>query len=135
AGREVKLSIPDDLPLVPIDEVLVERVLVNLLENVARHTPAGTPVEIRASRWDGEILVEVLDSGPGLPPRDAGHLCEKFFRGKGSEVSRGIGLGLAVARSIVEAHGGTILAESRQEGGAAFRFTLPIEGEPPGVEG
>jgi two-component system, OmpR family, sensor histidine kinase KdpD len=130
-GRTIEVALPDDLPLVPIDEVLVERVLVNLLENVARHTPPGSGLEIRASRGDGEVTVEVLDRGPGLPPGEAAHVFEKFFRGSAQPQSPGIGLGLAVARSIVEAHGGRIWAENRPDGGCAFRFTLPVEGEPP----
>ncbi len=133
--REVVLRLPADLPLVPIDEVLVERVLVNLLENASRYTPAGTPIELVASAREGEIVVEVLDRGPGVSPGEEIRIFEKFFRGETSPSRRGIGLGLAVARAIVEAHGGRIWAESRQGGGAAFRFTLPLRGEPPDTPG
>ncbi len=135
-GREVIVRLADDLPLVPIDDVLVERVLVNLLDNALRYTPAGSPIELGASSGPGEITVEVLDRGPGLIPGEEERIFEKFFRGGAAQESRrGAGLGLAVARSIVEAHGGTIRAENRAGGGAAFRFTLPLGGEPPDPSG
>ncbi len=129
--RNVSVRLPEDLPLVPIDDVLIERVLVNLLENALRYTPSGTPIELAASAAPGEVVVEVLDRGPGLVPGEEARIFEKFFRGEGATSRRGIGLGLAVARAIVEAHGGRIRAENRPGGGAAFRFTLPLKGEPP----
>ncbi|MBZ5590292.1 MAG: sensor histidine kinase KdpD [Acidobacteriia bacterium] len=129
--REVVLRLPADLPQVPIDEVLIERVLVNLLENAARYTPPGTPIELAAAAGQGEVRIDVLDRGPGLLPGEESRIFEKFVRGETAPSRRGIGLGLAVARSIVEAHGGRIWAENRPDGGAAFRFTLPLKGEPP----
>ncbi len=131
--REVMLRVPEDLPQVAIDEVLIERVLVNLLENALRYTPHGTPIELRASASPGEVMVEVLDRGPGFVPGEEGLIFDKFFRGQAARARHGVGLGLAVARAIVEAHGGRIWAENREGGGAAFRFTLPIKGEPPSV--
>jgi two-component system sensor histidine kinase KdpD len=133
--REVVLRLPADLPLVPIDDVLIERVLVNLLENASRYTPAGSPIELAASAGAGEVVVEVLDRGPGLQAGEESRIFEKFFRGETTHSRRGIGLGLAVARSIVEVHGGRIWAENREGGGAAFRFTLPLKGEPPDSSG
>jgi two-component system sensor histidine kinase KdpD len=130
-GREILLHVPDDLPPVSIDEVLIERVLVNLLENASRYTPAGSPIELGASATRDEVVVEVLDRGPGLAPGEEGKIFDKFFRGETARSRRGIGLGLAVAMSIVEAHGGRIWAENRTGGGAAFRFTLPNAGGPP----
>ena len=132
-GREVVLLVPEDLPLVAIDEVLIERVLVNLLENALRYTPPGTPIELVASARPEEVMVEVLDRGPGILPGEEGVLFDKFFRGEAARSRHGVGLGLAVARAIVEAHGGRIWAENRTDGGAVFRFTLPIEGEPPSL--
>jgi len=129
--RDVAIRVPDDLPLVAIDEVLIERVLVNLIENALRYAPAGAPIELIASARPGEMTVEVLDRGPGLVPGEEGVIFDKFFRGEAARSRHGVGLGLAVARAIVEAHGGRIWAENRPGGGAAFRFTLPIEGEPP----
>lgn len=128
-GREVALRVPADLPLVPIDDVLIERVLVNLLENALRYTPQGSPIELRAAVGREEIVVEILDRGPGIPPGEETRLFERFFRGESAPARSGFGLGLAVARAIVEAHGGRIWAESREGGGAAFRFALPLAGD------
>jgi two-component system sensor histidine kinase KdpD len=133
-GREVLLRVPEDLPLVAIDEVLIERVLVNLLENALRYSPAGTPIELVASARREEMTVEVLDRGPGIPAGEEEQVFDKFFRGETARSRHGVGLGLAVARAIVEAHGGRIWAENRDGGGAAFRFTLPIGGEPPALD-
>ena len=130
----VRAGLPKDLPLVPLDDVLVEQVLINLLENAVKYTPPGTRIEIGASASDGEITVEVADRGPGLPPGDVERAFEKFYRGA-PDVARGAGLGLAICRAIVEAHGGRIWAENRQGGGVAFRFTLPVSGTPPQMDG
>jgi two-component system sensor histidine kinase KdpD len=129
AGRRVETAMPADLPLVPMDAVLVEQVLVNLLENALKYTDPGSPLRIEARRDDAQIVVEVADEGPGLPPGDEDRVFEKFYRGVSG--ARGFGLGLAIARAIVTAHGGRIWAESRSPRGTAFRFTLPIEGTPP----
>jgi two-component system sensor histidine kinase KdpD len=131
--REVVIRVPESLPLVAIDEVLIERVLVNLLENALRYTPPGTPIEMVASAGPGEVVVEVLDRGPGLVRGEESLIFDKFFRGEAARSQQGVGLGLAVARAIVEAHAGRIWAENREGGGAAIRFTLPIKGEPPAI--
>jgi two-component system sensor histidine kinase KdpD len=131
-GRALESRIPDDLPLVPVDPVLIEQVLVNLVENAVRYTPAGTPVSISAQREGDQVRVEVLDHGAGLAPGIERRVFETFFRGPGVP-SGGSGLGLAICRGIVVAHGGTITAANHPGGGACFRFTLPIEGQPPAV--
>jgi two-component system sensor histidine kinase KdpD len=128
----VALHLPPELPLVPIDEILVEQVFVNLLENAARYTPPGTPVEVRAKETDDSVLVEVSDHGPGLPPGQEEMVFHKFFQGDGTRAAGGAGLGLTICRGIVTAHGGRIWAAPRDGGGAAFRFTLPLGGPPPG---
>jgi len=124
--------LPTDLPLVPVDEILLEQVFVNLLENAARHTPAGTPIEIGAVAQPGEVVVTLADRGPGIPPGEEERIFEKFHR-LGSSPGRGVGLGLTICRGIVTAHGGRIWAEARPGGGALFRFTIPITGSPPAL--
>jgi two-component system sensor histidine kinase KdpD len=130
--RQVATRIPDDLPLVPMDDVLIEQVLINLLDNAIKHGPAGTPIEIGAAAMEDGIAVEVADRGLGLKPGEEAQVFEKFYRGSPG-TTRGAGLGLAICRGIVEAHGGRIRAANRPEGGAVFQFTLPITGTPPAV--
>jgi two-component system sensor histidine kinase KdpD len=115
-----------------VDEILLEQVFVNLLENAARHTPPGTPVEISAVAGTGEVVVQVADRGPGIPSGEEERVFEKFHRA-GSAVGTGAGLGLTICRGIVTAHGGRIWAETRPGGGASFRFTIPITGTPPAL--
>jgi two-component system sensor histidine kinase KdpD len=123
AGRKVETDLPDNLPLIPVDPVLMELVFVNLLENAARHAPEG-PLEIMArERMDG-VEVSVSDRGPGLKAEDLERVFEKFYR---ASAAPGAGLGLAIAKAVVEAHGGTIRAENRSGGGASFLLTLPRE--------
>ena len=133
-GRRVTVMVPDDLPLVHIDDVLIEQVLTNLLDNAVEYTPPGSAIEIIARRT-GEVLeVQVADNGPGLPPGTEERVFQKFFRAGSATNRRGIGLGLAICRGIVEAHGGTISVERRPSGGARFRFVLPAAGSPPPMQ-
>lgn len=131
--REVDVSVPAGLPPVPIDAVLVEQLFVNLLENAAKYTPPGSPIAISARAGDGEIVVEVADRGPGVPEDQRERVFEKFVRLSRDAAGGGAGLGLAICRAVVEAHGGRISVYDRDGGGAAFRFTLPLEGTPPTV--
>jgi two-component system sensor histidine kinase KdpD len=130
-GRAVETDLPADLPLVPVDGVLLEQLLTNLLENAVKYSPERTPVAIRARRDGNDFVMEVADRGPGVPPELAQMVFEKFYRAPGRRDGGGAGLGLAICRAIVEAHGGRIWVEPRPGGGAAFRFALPIEGAPP----
>ena len=134
-GRPVRTDLPADLPLVSVDAILLEQVFVNLLENAAKYTPAGSPVEIvaRAGADGRGVAIEVSDRGPGIASGDESRLFEKFFRGRstGATGSTGAGLGLAICRGVISAHGGTIVAANRPGGGAIFRMTLPIVGTPP----
>jgi len=129
----IATDIAPDLPFAPFDDLLVQQVLVNLLENAARYTPVNTPIDISAHQEGHSIVIEVADRGPGLPPVDPSRLFEKFYRAEQSKPRTGAGLGLAICRGIVQLHGGRIEAENRHGGGAVFRFSLPLEGEPPNV--
>jgi len=119
--------LPPDLPLIPMDSLLIEQVLVNLIENAIKYTPAGTPIELSASMGEHEVIVEIADTGPGIPVGSERKIFDKFFRAAPSQ-ALGVGLGLTICKGIIEAHGGRIEVENR--GGAVFRFTLPLEGEP-----
>lgn len=129
AKHPVTTRLPEDLPLVYVDEVLIGQVLANLLENAAKYTPAGTGIEIAASAEGDTVTVVVNDRGPGFAVEDVGRVFEKFYRGRADGV-RGVGLGLAIAHAIVTAHGGTMEAANRLEGGAQIRFTLAASAAP-----
>jgi two-component system sensor histidine kinase KdpD len=132
-GRSVTTRLPEGLSLVPIDDVLIEQVLINLLDNAVKHTPGGSPIEITAWAREDAVTVEIADHGPGLAPGDEERVFDKFYRSN-APTSRGVGLGLAICRGIVEAHGGHISAQNRPDGGVAFRFTIPLSGTPPALE-
>ncbi len=132
AGRPVTVDLPPDLPFVSVDPLLMEQVFVNLLDNAEKHTPRDAPIEIHAREGDGDVTVEVLDRGPGLVPGTESKVFEKFFRGPAREAF-GAGLGLAICKGVAEAHGGSIVAENREGGGAVFRLRLPFSGPPPVV--
>ncbi len=121
-GRRVEADIPENLPLVPLDPVLMELVFVNLFENAARHAPKAS-LEIAARERMDALEISVADDGPGLNAEDLERVFEKFYRA--GSAPGGAGLGLAICKAVVEAHGGTIRAENRPGGGAAFRLTLP----------
>lgn len=133
AEHPVKVELPADLPLLEFDAVLVERVLCNLLENAAKYAPAHTPIELTARRAGNIVEVMVKDRGPGFPEHRRDELFNMFVRGQTESGKPGAGLGLAICKAIVEAHGGGIRAENRPEGGACVTFTLPV-GNPPIVE-
>jgi two-component system sensor histidine kinase KdpD len=134
AQHRLMIDLPPDLPLVRVDAILIEQVLGNLLENAARHTPAGTLVRLRAAAQDGDLTVSVEDFGPGLQPEDFKRLFAKFHRGAAEGPAGGVGLGLAICRAILKLHGGRIWAEQLPGGGSAFRFALPLEAPPPPPE-
>jgi two-component system, OmpR family, sensor histidine kinase KdpD len=125
-GRAVLTELSENLPMVFVDDVLFGQVLWNLLENSAKYTAPGSPLDLVAFENDGAVTVEVRDRGPGVPPGEEERIFEKFYRGQ-STGARGAGLGLPICRAIVQAHRGTIQALARTGGGAIFRIRLPIE--------
>ncbi|KWC88786.1 DUF4118 domain-containing protein [Burkholderia cepacia] len=134
-----RVVLPADLPLLQMDAVLMERLFTNLFENAAKYTPPDTPLEIGAERVTEDglpfVRVHVDDHGPGLPAGMETRIFDKFTRGEKESATPGIGLGLAICRAIVEAHGGKIGALNRTapDGhvtGARFWFTLPVETPP-----
>jgi two-component system sensor histidine kinase KdpD len=126
----VEAHIPRDLPLVRIDAMLIERVLVNLLENASKYTPPGSRIILAAEVIEDRLSVSVSDDGPGLPLGREESVFQKFTRGERESATPGVGLGLAICRAIVESHQGKIVATHRPGGGARFTFTLPL-GNPP----
>jgi two-component system, OmpR family, sensor histidine kinase KdpD len=131
--HHIEVSIPRDLPLVRIDALLIERVLVNLLENASKYTLAGSTVRVTAKVIGDQLSVSVSDNGPGLPLGREDAVFEKFMRGQRESATPGVGLGLAICRAIVESHGGKIDGRNRPDGGASFNFTFPL-GNPPVAE-
>jgi two-component system, OmpR family, sensor histidine kinase KdpD len=137
-GRPVRVVLAEGLPLLHLDAVLFERVLVNLLENAAKFTPAGSAIEVSATASSSSVAIVVEDQGPGLPPGREEALFDKFERGSRESATPGVGLGLAISRAIVQAHGGTIRGENRRGAsgveGARFTIELP-RGSPPTDDG
>jgi two-component system sensor histidine kinase KdpD len=132
-SREVRVKLPENLPLVSLDPVLFEQVFANLFDNVIQHAGEDSPLEIEARLQDQAIEIEVADRGPGLRPGAEKLVFEKFYRDPPVR-SGGFGLGLSICRVIVQAHEGTISAENRETGGALFRITLAVKDPPPDLE-
>ncbi|MEO8922246.1 MAG: DUF4118 domain-containing protein, partial [Caldimonas sp.] len=133
APRPVTTDLPSDLPLVECDAVLIERVFVNLLENAAKYTPKTAAVRISARAEPAVMQITVADTGSGVRAGQETAIFEKFTRGARESAVAGVGLGLAICKAIVEAHGGTIEARNVEGAGAAFTFTLPL-GTPPSFD-
>ena len=131
SGREITLEVAPGTGPVFLDAVEIDQVVANLVENAIRASPPGTPVSVTMAVTDGELRVAVEDHGTGLPPGPPERLFDPFVRGEGARERVGSGLGLAVARGLVLAHGGRIWAENRRGGGARFEFALPA---PPAAE-
>jgi two-component system sensor histidine kinase KdpD len=130
--HKVVVQLPRDLPLIKIDAVLIERVLVNLFENVSKYTPAGSTVTLSARVVADQLSVSIADDGPGLPAGREEAVFQKFTRGERESATPGVGLGLAIVRALVEAHQGKVTAAQRPGGGAVFTFTMPL-GIPPRI--
>jgi two-component system sensor histidine kinase KdpD len=134
-GREVKTDLPEDLPLLQMDAIAIEQVIVNLIHNACEYAPGESGIEIVARAKPDCVEIIVSDRGPGLPAGTETRVFDKFFRIRPAESRGGTGLGLAICRGIVEAHGGSISAANRPGGGAIFRFALPRNQQPPVVDG
>jgi two-component system sensor histidine kinase KdpD len=124
--RQLRTHVPSDLPLFQIDAILIEQVLSNLIDNALAYAGNDFPVEIDiAMRGNRDVLVSVIDHGEGMQSDEITHIFEKFYRASGNG-GPGLGLGLTLARGIVEAHGGKIWATHTPGGGLTVQFTLPI---------
>jgi two-component system sensor histidine kinase KdpD len=128
-GRAVNVHLPEELPPVELDYVQIGQVMTNLLENAVRYTPDGSPVDVSIEAQAEQVLVSIADRGPGISSSERERIFDKFYRvhrePAAADQFRGSGLGLAVCRGLVEAHGGRIWVEAREGGGGVFRFTLP----------
>ena len=125
-NRTVEINIPDDLPLVSMDLVLMSQVLVNLLDNAHKYAPTESVIEVSASAAGDWLTLEVSDGGPGVPEQDLKRVFDKFYRIPIPEGAGGTGLGLSICKGIVEAHGGKIAAENRTDGGLRVVIRLPL---------
>ncbi len=126
----LQLDIDPACPMLYGDAILLERLLVNLLENAAKYSPPGSPIRISAAAEDGRILLRVADRGPGLPPGDPARLFDAFSRGERESAISGVGLGLAICRTIADVHGARLSAANRHDGGACFTLSLPLRPPP-----
>jgi two-component system sensor histidine kinase KdpD len=121
-----KITIAKGLPMISVDTHLIEQALVTLLSNAAAHGSPGEPIELSAARDDKLVVFSVADHGPGLAPGEENKVFEKFYRGPGTAPG-GLGLGLSIARQLVEAHGGTIVAQNREDTrGSRFSIRIPM---------
>jgi PAS domain S-box-containing protein len=133
AGRSVTIHVlaPDELPSIQADEARVMQVLANLIVNALKHTEAGGTITVAAEPADMAVVFTVSDTGPGIPAEDVPRIFDRFFHARRSGDGGGAGLGLAISRGIVEAHGGRIWVETSPGAGATFRFTIPAAAEKP----
>jgi two-component system sensor histidine kinase KdpD len=130
-NRPVNIQLPDAMPLIRVDAVLMQQVLINLLDNAVKYSPPTGAIDISANLTPDALHLFVADRGPGIPPGAADQVFEKFFRLHPETTPGGVGLGLAISRTIVEAHNGTLAVENRLGGGAIFSITLPLDEAPP----
>jgi len=124
--RKINIHIPPNLPLVPMDSVLMAQVLINLLDNALKYSPPDGMIEVAARIRENWMEIEVADQGPGIPEENLTQVFNKFFRLSHTVEVSGTGLGLAISKGIVEAHGGRIWAENRPAGGSKIVFILPL---------
>jgi two-component system sensor histidine kinase KdpD len=130
AKRRVSIKLPADLPLLAVDDILIEQVIINLLDNAVKYTPESTLINISARVHEREMIIEIANDGPSLAEGEEEKIFQKFYRGKTEAQTAGAGLGLAICRGFVEAHGGRIWAANRERGGVSFFIVLPIQQSP-----
>ncbi|SHI20269.1 two-component system, OmpR family, sensor histidine kinase KdpD [Sporobacter termitidis DSM 10068] len=130
-GRKIRVKVPEELLLVPMDATLIVQVLINLLENAVKHSGDGTEVDVVVRKAGNDAVFEVLDNGEGIAERDLPYVFDSGVseRKRSADASRGMGIGLSICMSIIKAHGGKMEAANRSGGGAVFRFTLPLPEE------
>lgn len=129
--RRLTITAPAELPLVQMDFGLIEQVLINLLENAAKYSPADSPITIGVATGDSDLVVSVTDHAPTIPPDEREHVFDKFYRLRSSRHVSGTGLGLSICKAMIEAHWGTLRVEPVPDGGNTFVFTLPFGGAQP----
>src|ERR1035437_1503029 len=127
--HEITVRVPEDLLVVPMDGTLIEQVLINLIDNAIKHSGGGTKIHVEVKKDRDRAIFEVSDNGDGIPEQDIPYIFDGISSQgrRSSDSSRGTGIGLSICMSIIKAHNGTMEAENLKEGGALFRFTLPIE--------
>jgi len=133
-NRPVTVKLPAGIPLIFVDTVMIEQVLMNLLENALRYTPEKSAIHISADSQPSAMKISIADEGVGIPKGCEHKLFEKFYRIKNEATQSGVGLGLAICRAIIEAHGGSISAKNAPTGGAVFSFVIPLDQSPPVME-
>jgi two-component system sensor histidine kinase KdpD len=126
ADHDIKVNVPEDFPLIPMDFTLIVQVVVNLLENAVKYSPRGSLIEVTASLQDAKTRLEIADRGVGIPPEDLMRVFDKFYRVRRPESVSGTGLGLSISKGIVEAHRGNIFARVRPGGGTIIVMELPL---------
>ena len=128
-GRELAVNIPNELVIVPVDAKLIVQVLINLLDNALKHTADNQEISLTVEKQDGFVRFTVADRGTGINEEDLPYIFQMYYTsGKQSaDAKKGMGLGLAICKSVVETHGGKISAANREGGGAEFSFELPME--------
>lgn len=129
--RSIQVEMPERVVIAPMDAKLISQVIVNLLDNASKHTSSDEEISISVKLEENEVYVTVADRGCGIAESDLPYIFQKFYTtaGRSPDSKRGVGLGLAICQSIVNAHGGSICAENREGGGASFTFTLPMGGD------
>ena len=133
-NRPINVQIADSPTLILGDAVLLQQVIVNLLDNADKYSPAGLPIDICAETSPLGLTISIADRGPGIPEQFQHRIFDKFFRINTESAQSGVGLGLSICRAIVEAHGGEVLVGNRNGGGALFQLHLPILQSPPSIE-